>query len=152
MRIARVIPPVFDGQRIERRENPGTLALGNPSIATTRKCLRPIRGVKPPTKSSVASMSFRYTGNSGSRMDDLSRPHSDVRSAVTRRGLLDCRRSSFVRTALNRRHSKQRFENILETRNAILEIVHDPRGIPPLVLHPSNIQPLIFSSRAMGGR
>src|SRR5260370_18065323 len=33
------------------------------------------------------------------------------------------------------RHSKQRFENILETRNATLEIVHDPRGIPPLVLH-----------------
>ena len=33
------------------------------------------------------------------------------------------------------RHSEQRFENILETRNATLEIVHDPRGIPPLVLH-----------------
>src|SRR6202022_2238944 len=33
------------------------------------------------------------------------------------------------------RHSKQRFENILETRNATLEMVHDPRGIPPLVLH-----------------
>src|SRR6202022_1165527 len=33
------------------------------------------------------------------------------------------------------RHSKQRFENILETPNATLEIVHDPRGIPPLVLH-----------------
>src|ERR1700731_2081880 len=33
------------------------------------------------------------------------------------------------------RHSEQRFENILETRNATLEIVHDARGIPPLVLH-----------------
>src|ERR1700682_3240645 len=33
------------------------------------------------------------------------------------------------------RHSKQRFENILETRNATLEIVHNARGIPPLVLH-----------------
>src|SRR6267142_1952926 len=33
------------------------------------------------------------------------------------------------------RHSKQRFENILETRNATLEIVHDARGITPLVLH-----------------
>src|SRR3984893_18623489 len=33
------------------------------------------------------------------------------------------------------RHSKKRFKNIRETRNATLEIVHDPRGIPPLVLH-----------------
>src|SRR5882762_1594522 len=33
------------------------------------------------------------------------------------------------------RHSKQRFENILETRNATLEIVHDARGITPLVFH-----------------
>src|ERR1700687_127417 len=33
------------------------------------------------------------------------------------------------------RHSEQRFENILETRNATLEIVHDAPGIPPLVLH-----------------
>src|ERR1700687_163662 len=33
------------------------------------------------------------------------------------------------------RHSEQRFENILETRNATLEIVHNARGIPPLVLH-----------------
>src|ERR1700682_921120 len=33
------------------------------------------------------------------------------------------------------RHSKQRFENILETRNATLEIVDDARSIPPLVLH-----------------
>src|ERR1700730_1776744 len=33
------------------------------------------------------------------------------------------------------RHGEQRLENILETRNATLEIVHDPRGIPPLVLH-----------------
>src|SRR6266478_5949203 len=32
-------------------------------------------------------------------------------------------------------HSKQRLENILESRNATLEIVHDPGGIPPLVLH-----------------
>src|SRR6202171_4433883 len=32
------------------------------------------------------------------------------------------------------RHSEQRFENILETRNATLEIVHNARGIPPLVL------------------
>src|SRR6266478_3918797 len=32
-------------------------------------------------------------------------------------------------------HSKQRLENILETRNAALEIVQDAPGIPPLVLH-----------------
>src|ERR1700675_4892031 len=32
------------------------------------------------------------------------------------------------------RHGEQRLENILETRNAALEIVHDARGIPPLVL------------------
>src|ERR1700737_2900619 len=32
-------------------------------------------------------------------------------------------------------HSKQRLENILETRDAAFEIVHDARGIPPLVLH-----------------
>src|ERR1700737_5664922 len=32
-------------------------------------------------------------------------------------------------------HSKQRLENILETRNAAFEIVHDARGITPLVLH-----------------
>src|SRR6266851_8483493 len=31
--------------------------------------------------------------------------------------------------------SEQRFENILETRNAAFEIVHDARGITPLVLH-----------------
>src|ERR1700730_10051296 len=33
------------------------------------------------------------------------------------------------------RHGEQRLENILETRNATLEIVDDARGIPPLVLH-----------------
>src|SRR3984893_16146135 len=33
------------------------------------------------------------------------------------------------------RHGEQRLENILETRNAALEIVDDARGIPPLVLH-----------------
>src|SRR3984957_17977743 len=33
------------------------------------------------------------------------------------------------------RHGEQRLENILETRNATLEIVHDAPGIPPLVLH-----------------
>src|ERR1700680_1370733 len=32
-------------------------------------------------------------------------------------------------------HSEQRLEDILKTRNAAFEIVHDPRGIPPLVLH-----------------
>src|SRR5258708_26431785 len=33
------------------------------------------------------------------------------------------------------RYSEQRLENILETRNAALEIIYDARGIPPLVLH-----------------
>src|SRR5467141_4018185 len=33
------------------------------------------------------------------------------------------------------RYSEQRLENILETRNASLEIIYDARGIPPLVLH-----------------
>src|SRR5882672_8371950 len=33
------------------------------------------------------------------------------------------------------RYSEQRLENILETRNAALEIIYDTRGIPPLVLH-----------------
>src|SRR5258708_35502336 len=32
-------------------------------------------------------------------------------------------------------HSKQRLENILETRDAAVEIVQDAPGIPPLVLH-----------------
>src|SRR6266851_9048371 len=36
---------------------------------------------------------------------------------------------------LQARHGEQRLENILERRNATLEIVHDSRGIPPLVLH-----------------
>src|SRR6266481_6160844 len=34
------------------------------------------------------------------------------------------------------RYREQRLENILETRNAALEIIYDTRGIPPLVLHP----------------
>src|SRR6202030_1383382 len=33
------------------------------------------------------------------------------------------------------RHGEQRLENILETRNAALEIVHDARGITPRVFH-----------------
>src|SRR5216684_5967651 len=33
------------------------------------------------------------------------------------------------------RYSEQRPENILETRNAALEIIYDTRGIPTLVLH-----------------
>src|SRR3984893_6240176 len=33
------------------------------------------------------------------------------------------------------RYSEQRLENILETRNAALEIIYDTRGIPALVLH-----------------
>src|SRR5258708_33730462 len=33
------------------------------------------------------------------------------------------------------RYSEQRLENILETRNAAFEIIHDTRGIPTLVFH-----------------
>src|ERR1700675_4658781 len=33
------------------------------------------------------------------------------------------------------RYREQRLENILETRNAALEIIYDTRGIPTLVLH-----------------
>src|SRR5882672_5574329 len=33
------------------------------------------------------------------------------------------------------RYSEQRLENILETRNAALEIIYDTRGIPPLLVH-----------------
>src|SRR5467141_3807178 len=33
------------------------------------------------------------------------------------------------------RYSKKRLEYVFETRNAAFEIIHDTRGIPPLVLH-----------------
>jgi len=73
---------------------------------------------------------------------------------VAQQLVVNCRIASVIFRAYRSqsRHSKQRFENILETRNATLEIVDDPRGIPRLSFIPSNIQPLIFSSRAMGGR
>src|ERR1700737_3585250 len=44
-------------------------------------------------------------------------------------------RSVFRAYRFQARYSEQRLENILETRNAALEIIYDTRRIPPLVLH-----------------